>query len=93
LSATRRLPERMAHALAEFDGRVLLVLSGNDLVAAEFSDLIGSSAAWGRALALDRTARCELPAANHTFASEAWRAEVARITLDWVLAFAQRTAA
>jgi len=78
------LPERMARSLGKFHGRVLLVLSGNDLVAAGFNDVVQSSPAWRRALAPERTARSRLPAANHTFATEAWRAEVARITVAWV---------
>jgi exosortase A-associated hydrolase 1 len=87
------LPERMARSLGKFAGRVLVVLSGNDLVAAEFSDFVESSAAWRVALAPERTARSELPAANHTFASEAWREEVARVTAEWVQSLAGRPAA
>lgn len=78
------LPERMAHGLERFNGRVLLVLSGDDLTAAEFRDVWARSEHWSRLLAEPRVELLELASANHTFASRAWRAAVAGHTRVWL---------
>jgi exosortase A-associated hydrolase 1 len=78
------LPERMEDALRRFQGRVLLILSGNDLVAQEFKDVIARSRRWRQLLAGDRITRYDLPEANHTFARREWRNQVERWTEAWV---------
>jgi uncharacterized protein len=78
------LPERMASALERFRGRVLLVLSGNDLTAAEFRDTVTRSARWGKALQANPLATVELPDADHTFSTARWRSEVAGATRSWL---------
>ncbi len=78
------LPERMGQALAAFDGRVLLLLSGNDLVAREFEDTASASSVWRHALASPRFCRERLADADHTFSRAVWRDEVARLMLDWL---------
>ena len=82
--ATRSLPDRMADALARFDGRVLLILSGNDLTAKEFIDVSQASEEWCRLLASPRVTRHVLTAANHTFSRCEWRDQVAAWTSAWV---------
>jgi exosortase A-associated hydrolase 1 len=77
-------PQRMLEGLAGFSGRVLLILSGNDLTAAEFRDLADGSPRWRALLAGERVTRRELPAATHTFSSAAWRAQVATWTSEWL---------
>jgi exosortase A-associated hydrolase 1 len=79
------LPNRMAAGLRGFGGPVLLVLSGNDLVAQEFTDR-ASAAEWRGLLGADRVTRRDLPAANHTFSRAEWRDEVSRLTLSWITA-------
>ncbi len=79
------LPERMLDGLQRFRGRILLVLSGNDLTAKEFVDLAASSRAWRKALASGRVTRVDLPDANHTFSTRAWRDRVATSTAQWVM--------
>jgi len=70
--------------LAVISGRVLLILSGNDLTAAEFRDHAEGSPRWRALLAGERVTRRELPDATHTFSSEAWRAQVADWTSEWL---------
>jgi exosortase A-associated hydrolase 1 len=81
---TLPLPDRMEDALRRFQGMVLLILSGNDLTAQEFKDVVARSRAWRELLAGDRVTRHELPAANHTIARRDWRDQVARWTEAWV---------
>lgn len=78
------LPDRMAEGLEKFKGPVLLILSGNDLTAAEFKDVAKSARRWRRLLAKQRVRQCELAAADHTFASREWRGWVEQQTVDWI---------
>jgi uncharacterized protein len=78
------LPDRMEDALRRFRGKVLLILSGNDLTAQEFKNVVAGSRRWQRLLASDSVTRYELPEANHTFARRDWRDQVARWTETWV---------
>lgn len=78
------LPHRMAQGLSRFKGRVLLILSGNDLTAQEFEDVAASSAQWRGLLADTRVVRHKLPQATHTFSTREWRDQVALWTADWV---------
>jgi exosortase A-associated hydrolase 1 len=81
---TQALPERMAEGLARFKGQVLLILSGNDLTAMEFSDVATSSKRWRRLLESSRVAQHRLANANHTFSRRDWRYQVARWTSSWL---------
>jgi len=81
------LPDRMEDALRGFQGKVLLILSGNDLTAQEFKDVVARSRRWRRLLAGDRVTRYDLPEANHTFARRDWRHQVERWTEAWVKNF------
>lgn len=80
----KSLPERMADALARFDGRVLLILSGNDLTAKEFQDVASASKQWSRLLSRPRVTQHVLDGATHTFSRREWRNQVATWTVDWV---------
>lgn len=75
---------RMARAFKEFNGRVLLILSGNDYTAKEFVQYAGDDPLWGEVLNSSSLTQIMLPDADHTFSSAAWRADVARATLDWL---------
>lgn len=79
------LPVRMASSLAKFRGVVLLILSGNDLTAKEFSDAVSGSEQWRGLLTATHVSRVELKAANHTFSSRAWRDQVSEHTCSWVV--------
>jgi exosortase A-associated hydrolase 1 len=89
LAATRsdcpQLAARVAEGVARFDGPVMLILSGNDLIAREFEDVV---AAYERLRILLQTKRVtlhRLPAADHTFSRREWRDRVVVWTQDWVL--------
>ncbi|WP_416762243.1 hydrolase 1, exosortase A system-associated [Roseateles sp. So40a] len=87
---TRHYTEQMADGLRAFAGPVLLVLSGDDYVAKEFLDRCRDGGAAWRGL-LDRPGlrREDLPEADHTFSTAAWRARVEQLTA----AFARGVAA
>ena len=78
------LPDRMEDGLRKFHGRVLLILSGNDLTAQEFKDVVARSRGWRQLLADDRVTRHDLAEANHTFARRDWRDQVARWSEAWI---------
>ncbi len=78
------LPERMAAGWRRFSGPILLILSGDDLTAAEFRDVAAQSPAWQGLLDAPRVTRRELPEANHTFSRRIWRDQVADWTRDWI---------
>ncbi len=81
------LPERMAAGWRLFQGSLLLILSGDDLTAAEFRDTARQSPAWRGLLEQSRVCIRELPEANHTFSKREWRDQVAQWTVEWVHAF------
>lgn len=78
------LPERMAEGLARFKGQVLLILSGDDLTAKEFSGAAASSKRWRRLLRAPRVVEERLAGANHTFSRREWRDQVSSWTSAWV---------
>jgi uncharacterized protein len=78
------LPDRMLDGLRRFKGKILLIISGNDLTAQEFSDLARTSPGWQRLLAAPQVSRHNLPEADHTFSRRLWRDQVADITRNWI---------
>lgn len=78
------LPERMAGGLGRFEGPVLVMLSGADLTAQEFSDLCAAAPAWKRLLAEPRITRKTLPKADHTCSQRVWHDQVAQWSADWM---------
>ena len=78
------LPERMFTGLSRFEGRVLLIISGNDLTAQEFSCLVNGSREWQKLVTSPRVSRFDLPEANHTFSRREWRDQVAIWTKEWI---------
>lgn len=84
--ADASLPARLLDGMQRFDGRVLLIMSGADLTAREFADVTAASPAWRKELAKARVTRRELPGADHTCSSHAWRDQVNAWTAAWVSA-------
>ena len=78
------LPDRMLASLEQFSGRVLLILSGRDLTAQEFSDTVSASPRWQAALARPDCTQHRLEEADHTFSRKEWRDQVARWTTEWL---------
>jgi hypothetical protein len=77
-------PQRLYAGLARFDGRILIILSGDDLTAREFDALSSASPAWRKLMARPQLSQVKLAQANHTFSRGVWRDEVAAISADWI---------
>ena len=84
------LSARMAAGWRQFSGPILLVLSGDDLVAKEFETVTASAPEWQGLRAQARVQTLCMGAANHTFARAVWRDEVAAATLAFVRALPPR---
>jgi uncharacterized protein len=82
--SSRSLPDRMLQGMIAFRGKVLVILSGNDLTAQEFSDLTAGSKAWQRVLGASRVQKRKLAEANHTFAQRDWRGQISNWTAEWM---------
>lgn len=80
------LPDRMYHGLNQFQGKILIILSGNDLTGKEFSDLIQHSKKWQKLCGASKVHCYDLPSANHTFSRREWRDQVADWTCQWIKA-------
>ena len=74
---------RMREGLASFGRPVLIVLSGNDITAAEFAG-VAETPEWQRLLRRPGVTRHSIPDANHTFSTAAWRDRVASLTASWL---------
>lgn len=84
--------ERMLVGLRSFRGRVLLVISGQDLTAREFLDFAAAHPSGG-ALTDDSVARLGLPEADHTFSQCSWQQEVEEATGSWLVGLASSSGA
>lgn len=78
------LPERMLAGLRRFNGPIMLVLSGRDLIAREFDELLRDSTDWQTELRRGRITRHDFVDADHTFSSAADRNQVVSWGLDWL---------
>lgn len=78
------LPARLHQSLSRFRGRILIILSGADLGAREFSALGEQHAEWRALLAETHVRQAVIPQANHTFGRKLWRDEVAALCTDWI---------
>lgn len=78
------LPDQMRESFRRFNGKVLLILSGDDLTAKEFCEVTASSPDWRELLDASRVQRYNLAGANHTFSHREWRDQVATWTGDWM---------
>jgi len=82
--AATPLPERMLAGASQFNGRMLLLISGADLTAQEFMDMVKGSPKWRKLLGAKRVTQHSLAEADHTFSRRVWRDQVAGWTADWV---------
>jgi exosortase A-associated hydrolase 1 len=83
-AAPEPLPDRMMTGFERFNGKILLIMSGNDLTAQEFSDLVKGSRKWQKLISSSRVRRHELTDANHTFSRRDWREQVSNWTREWM---------
>jgi exosortase A-associated hydrolase 1 len=82
--ATRSFVERMVLGVERFRGPLLCILSGKDLTAQEFREVLTRSPDWHAAWSRANVTLYEISDANHTFATRAWRDLVARSTVEWL---------
>lgn len=88
MTASTGLPihRRMLDSLLAFDGRVLIILSTEDLTAQEFSGLISASIDWRDLVSQDRFTTHRLAGADHTFSRRQWRDEAVEAIGLWISA-------
>jgi len=75
---------RMALALRQFPGQVLLLLSARDYTAKEFVECAQSDPAWKGLLQRPHLQRVDVTDADHTFSKALWRAAAEQAILDWM---------
>lgn len=78
------LPERLLQGMTNFQGPVLLVLSGRDLIAREFDGLVSGASAWQTQFVRKPVTRHDLPEGDHTFSSALQRQQVVSWGLSWL---------
>lgn len=82
---TRPLPDRMLEGLSRFKGRIMLIMSGRDLISREFDDLLQAAPAWRERLDACSLVRHDLEYADHTFSTGEWRDQVAEWGINWLV--------
>ena len=78
------LPDRVLNSLSVFNKPLLFILSGRDLTAQEFIQLVASDARGEKLMRSDNVSRIDLSDSDHTFSKDAWREQVNTITWEWV---------
>ncbi|MDR3368479.1 hydrolase 1, exosortase A system-associated [Rhodoferax sp.] len=76
--------QKMALALRQFPGQVLLLLSACDYTAKEFLECAQSDPAWRGLLQRPTLQRVDVADADHTFSKAIWRAAAEQAVLDWM---------
>ena len=74
----------MALALTQFAGPILLILSGNDYTAKEFTQWARSEPRLHRLAQLPNLQMLEIADADHTFSSAHWRGQVEQAAQRWM---------
>lgn len=78
------LREKMYASWTRFSGNILVLISGEDLTAKEFTNMIESTPRWRALLESPRVMTHRLPLSDHTFSREEWRHEIATVTSKWI---------
>lgn len=76
---------QMALAWKNLNRPILLLLSGNDYTAKEFLEYTKADVNWSGAYSLPFFQQFDLPEADHTCSSAAWRMQVETRVLQWLL--------
>ena len=85
-AANQPFQQRMAQAWQQFAGQILLILSGDDYTAKEFSEYASADPAWKNYQNHAKLTRHEVPGVDHTFSGAASRRQAEQITLNWIAA-------
>lgn len=80
---------KLVRGLASFRGRVLLILSGNDLTALEFLQYTQVDAAWRTSWDDPKIDRVDIAEADHTFSRRIWQDAAESATIEWLERIAQ----
>jgi hypothetical protein len=86
-AGTAALPDQVYLGLVNFDGKLLVMLSGADLTAQEFQDASASTADWRALMAQPRVTRHLLDGADHTCSRRDWHDQIAAWTAAWLRAW------
>jgi uncharacterized protein len=76
--------ERMKAGCRAYAGHVLLHMSGRDLIAREFDDIVASDKEWQEMMQRPSVRRIDLPMADHTFSSAEMRQAVINSAGAWL---------
>lgn len=76
--------ERMLDGMKLFHSNIQIILSGNDLTAQEFENLLSTEISWRKSCTTPKVAISKFHKANHTFSSRNWRNQVAEWSGDWI---------
>jgi exosortase A-associated hydrolase 1 len=75
---------QMLAGLRRFEGPILILISGRDLVASEFLDLCAREDDWRAAISSAQVRLQRLPGADHTFSSRSDLEQATRACVDWL---------
>ncbi|MBS0366441.1 MAG: hydrolase 1, exosortase A system-associated [Proteobacteria bacterium] len=78
------LPVKTAEGLRRFPGPVMILMSGRDLIAREFDEVVKSTAAWQGLLQRPQVLYRELQGADHTFSRQVWKDQAAQWVGEWL---------
>ncbi|MDD3674125.1 hydrolase 1, exosortase A system-associated [Thauera propionica] len=84
LADVPRLPQRMLAGLIQSSVPVAVALSGRDLVAREFEELVRTDVAWRALLGATQVSLKHFEGADHTFSRAADAEAVERFTVEWL---------
>jgi len=78
------LPKRVIESMGRFEKDVLIILSGDDLTAKEFVQLVETDSTAKGIMSRKSISRLDLEGCNHTFSKKSWRHQVNEATCNWV---------
>lgn len=77
-------PARMLRGLSQFNGRILLLMSGLSLVSKEFDELVAGSPEWARAMESADVTRVDFPDADQAFSTIAAKDRMIEVAGKWL---------
>jgi exosortase A-associated hydrolase 1 len=83
-ASEQSLPEKMFSGFRLFKGRVMLVLSSQDIIAHEFDEAVRANPAWSKLLASGSYRRIDMADGDHTFSSAEQRNKVVSWAISWM---------
>ena len=76
--------QRMAEAASDFRGKILLLISGNDLTAKEFLERVRQEVRWRAVMGRDGVTRRDFAHADHTFSNSEVLQALLQLTTNWL---------